>query len=273
MCGSGTQVRTDQIGCNNCAIGKYKGTTSVDLCAQAQVGHYSNDRTQQIPCGSGSYQDQAGQNSCKQCSGEDSFQDGAGKTDCKTCQGGKFANSDPGGTQCDYDFVFGDTSGWHAEMSTSPVQAELFTSPTRAIDGNFAVDWASGSCIMTDSQPNAWWGVDFEEERTITQVTVWGMAKALDTSLDKWRLYVGNGEWADWGNAHLCGEAPAWNGQPTTITCGQPAFGEVVTGQKIWVVTRDDGDDVVNRQLKLCEVEIKGWQHLRPGGKGDGHRL
>jgi hypothetical protein len=44
--------------------------------------------------------------------------------------------------------------------------------PDRAVDGNRAAPWAGASCTHTQSDVNAWWGVDLERFTAVKRVEI-----------------------------------------------------------------------------------------------------
>ena len=74
----------------------------------------------------------------------------------------------------------------------------------RAVDGNRAVGWDTGSCTHTAEESNPWWRIDLEAEASIEKVRIWNRDHYGDR-LHEFEIKIGNVD--NWDGANeKCGD-------------------------------------------------------------------
>lgn len=129
----------------------------------------------------------------------------------------------------------------------------------KAVDGNTAQNYGSGSCTHTHHHHNwfpntgwgkatrGWWRVDLEQEANVESVQIWNRADCCGSRLSRFVVEVGNRDCPG------CNGSPCENKQQSI---GQGAIGSITCnkqGRYVYIRYPDKYD-----YLTLCEVKVWG---------------
>merc|ERR1712139_353716 len=107
--------------------------------------------------------------------------------------------------------------------------------PSRAVDGNAAQSYGSGTCTHTTNSGKPWWKLDFGSSKTVVKVQVWNRSDCCASRLNGVQVKVGSS---------VCGTLTS-STSTQTVTCNKKGSSLVMQ------MPRSD-------YLTLCEVKVTG---------------
>jgi len=119
--------------------------------------------------------------------------------------------------------------------------------PSRAVDGNKAMNWNSWSCTHTSQTNDPWWRVDLMERTNVNQVTVFNRVNCCEDRIDGARIMLADKD--DVKSAKVCATISASKSSPfvyNTFPCDG-------TGRYVFIQIPGSG-----KFLTLCEVKVYG---------------
>eukprot|EP01052_Picozoa_sp_SAG31_P019048 SAG31_NODE_1374_length_8594_cov_57.759623_3_plen_488_part_00 len=169
------------------------------------------------------------------------------------CRGGTNPSGQPSGPD-DGPRICGSVSqstiGWGGE-------------PDRAIDGDVATAWGSGSCSHTgDVDGPSWFQVDLGQTALVDEVQVWHRSDCCQDRLVSATLYVS--ETPDFSAGVRCGRLSDYTNEPESSQCGGSAQGRYVTTSLL----NGGGNDGARPYMTICEMKIFGF----PFSSNDAYR-
>jgi len=138
----------------------------------------------------------------------------------------------------------------------SSIYNNPYTVASKAIDGNTAGSWGSGSIACTANAGLGWWEVDMLSPKTIGSVEVWWRTDCCGTRNEHVDLVIYNSTNTD-TRVELLRVPLTGTNQPPNPTIA--SFGSGQVGQVVYLEHTADTDvstDINNEQICLAEVQV-----------------